>query len=94
MVPTYDTIINIDIKNANDDKLILSDDEIAERLTQQQYTERGLSSGGQNIMSYPEKLFYKNQRLYSVKDGRLFKKKHRGILTKKEFPPWFFKIKD
>jgi hypothetical protein len=94
IVPTYDTISSIDNKNTAIDKLILSDDEISERLTHQQWIGRGLSSGGQNKMPYPEKLFYKKERLYGVKDGRLYKKKNRGIWSKKYFPPWFFKSND
>lgn len=93
MTPIYDTISKTNNGSAVD-QLVLSDDEASERLTQQQFIGQGLLSGGQNKTPYPEKLFYKKGRLYGIKDGRFVKKKHRGIWTKKKYPPWFFKSDD
>lgn len=93
MLPTYDTISNTNNGSAVDN-LVLSDNEISERLTQQQYEGQGLSSGGQNKIPNPEKLFYKKDRLYGINNGRLYTQRHKAIWTKKKFPPWFFKSED
>ena len=94
VIPTFDTI---NYKNKNGlltDTLILSTDEIPERLTQEQYAGQGLSSGGQNRTPCPDKLFYKGQKLFAIKDGKLVKNKIRGFWTKKKWSPWFFKSDD
>lgn len=94
VVPTFDTI---NYKNKNGllkDTLILSTDEIPERLTQKEYAGQGLSSGGQNRTPCPDTLFYKGQKLFHIKDGKLVKKKIRGFWTKKKWSPWFFKSDD
>ena len=94
VIPTFDTI---SYKNKNGlltDTLILSTDEIPERLTQEQYAGQGLSSGGQNRTPCPDKLFFKEQKLFAIKDGKLVKKKIRGFWTKKKWSPWFFKSDD
>ena len=94
MVPTYDTLMQTSTSGITSDTFILSTDEISERITQEQYAGMGLSSGGQNRTSYPEKLFFKRQKLYEVKNGKLVKKKIKGFWTKKKWSPWFFKSED
>lgn len=94
MVPTYDTISYKNNDSISADKLILSADETSERLTPEQYANMGLSSGGQNIRSSPDKLFSKRQKLFAIKNGKLVKKKIKGIWTKKKWRPWFFKSED
>jgi hypothetical protein len=94
MLPTYDTISYKNNDGSSPDKLILSVDETSERLMPEQYTGMGLSSGGQNIQGYPDKLFSKKGRLYKIYNRRLVKKKQRGIWTKKKWTPWFFKSDD
>ena len=91
VITTFDTI---SYKNKNGlitDTLIISTDEIPERLTQEQYAGQGLSSGGQNRTPSPDKLFYKRQKLFGIKDGKLTTEKIRGFSTKKKWSPWFFK---
>ena len=94
MLPTYDTLSYIRATGLTVDSLILSTDEIPERFKLEQYTQMGLSSGGQNRIPYPEKLFYKNGKLYGIKDKKLIKKKQKEFWTGKKFPPWFFKSDD
>lgn len=91
MVSTYDTISYKNNDSTSADKLILSMDEIPERLTPEQYASMGLSSGGQNIQRYPDKLFFKKGRLYKIQNGKLIVKKQKGFWTSKKWDPWFFK---
>lgn len=92
MIPTYDTISSKNSDGSSADKLILSVDETPERLTLKQYAGIGLSSGGQNIQGYPDKLFLKKDRLYKVYKGRLIIKKRKGFWgTNKRWNPWYFK---
>jgi hypothetical protein len=94
MIPTYDTISYKDNDGTSADKLILSVDETSERLTPEQYAAMGLSSGGQNLQPYPNKLFFKGQKLFTIKNGKLVKKKIKGFWTNKKWPPWYFKSED
>jgi hypothetical protein len=94
MIPTYDTISYKNNGGTSTNKLVLSVDETPERLTPEQLLSRGLSSGGQNLQNYPDKLFFKSQRLYNIKNGKLIKKKIKGFWTKKKWRPWFFKSED
>lgn len=91
MIPTYDTLSYYTPEGLTVDSLILSTDEKAERFTQEQYAGIGLSSGGQNRMPYPEKMFYKHERLYNIKNQKLAKKKLRGFWSKRKYIPWYFK---
>ena len=50
------------------------------------------SSGGQNRQPCPDKLYYKNEKLFKItKEGKLVKKKIKGFWTKKKWHPWYFK---
>ncbi|RYZ22077.1 MAG: hypothetical protein EOO10_21985 [Chitinophagaceae bacterium] len=94
-IPTYDTISYKNSDGSSADKLILSVDETPERFTPEQYASMGLSSGGQNMQSYPDKLFFEKGRLYQVDKGRLIVKKQKGFWgTKKKWNPWYFKSDD
>ena len=94
MIPTHDTISYKNENGTSADKLILSVDETAERLTPEQYAGMGLSSGGQNVQRYPDKLFFKKGRLYKIYNGRLVVKKQKGFWTTKKWNPWYFKSDD
>lgn len=94
VVPIYDTVSNKNSDGISSDSLILSVDETSVRITPAQYAGRGLYSVQQSIFEYPEKLVYKKDRLYLVKNGRLIKKKHLRLWTKKKFPPWYIKSND
>ncbi|HEV3252626.1 MAG TPA: hypothetical protein VGZ71_16820 [Puia sp.] len=90
MIPVYDTISHT-IKNGEiGDSLVLSVDEIPERIT---LNLNALYSGGQNIQPYPTKLLYRKNRLYEIdKLGKLNKKWRRGFWSKKKWPPWFARV--
>ena len=105
MVPTYDTLRQTNKYGLAIDTLLLSPDELSERLTQTQlpgdlsvsngqiiYAQ--LSAGGQNRMDYPDKLVSKKGRLYRIKNGKLIIKKQIGFWTGKKWDPWFFKSDD
>jgi hypothetical protein len=94
MVLAYDTISYRKSNNLTNDSLILSIDEIPERLTPEQYTAMGLYSSGQNLIPHPNKLVCKNGRLYRVKNGKLVVKKEKSFGIGKKWAPWFFKIDD
>ncbi len=94
MVPTYDTLSHLDKSNSTVDTLILSPDEIPERITSSQFAGTVLSGGGQNRMNYPEKLLFRKGRLYKIQDGKLVTKKQKGFWTTKKWVPWFFKSDD
>ena len=91
MVPTYDTLRYTSRNNLIVDTLIFSDDEIPERITPIQSAATALSSGGQNRMTYPDKLLFRKERLYKIQKGNLVIKKQKGFWTGKMWVPWFFK---
>ncbi|TKK64864.1 hypothetical protein FC093_21670 [Ilyomonas limi] len=94
MVPTFDTLSQTNSSGILSDTLILSTDEIPERFTQTEFAAMLLSSGGQNRMNYPDKLFFKKGRLYKIQNGKLVTKKQKGFWTSKKWDPWFFKSDD
>ena len=105
MVPIYDTVRQTNKYGIVIDTLLLSFDELSERLTQTQVpgdvsVSNGqiiyapLSAGGQNKIDYPDKLVSKKGRLYRIKNGKLIIKKQTGFWTSKKQDPWFFKSDD
>jgi hypothetical protein len=95
MVPTYDTVSYKNNAGTSTDTFVLSVDETSERLTPEQYAGMGLSSGGQNIHSNPEKLYFKKGRLYKIHNGKLIVKKQKGFWGRdKKWNPWYFKSDD
>ena len=94
MVPTYDTLSQVNSNNLTLDTLILSDDEISERITTVQNAGIALSSGGQNRMTYPDKLLVKKGRLYKIQNGSVVVKKQKGFWTSKKWHPWYFMSDD
>ena len=94
MVPTYDTLSHVNNNNFTVDTLILSDDEISQRITPIQSAGIALSSGGQNRTPYPDKLFVKKGRLYKIQNGSVVVQKQKGFWTSKKWDPWYFKSDD
>lgn len=94
MTPVYDTLTHQRDNGVTADTLILSDDEIPERISREQGAATVLSSGGQNRMAHPEKLVFRKGRLYKVVNGKLLRKQQKGILSNKKWPPWFFRNND
>lgn len=94
MTPVYDTLTHQRDNGVTADTLILSDDEIPERISREQGAATVLSSGGQNRMAHPEKLVFRKGRLYKVVNGKLLTKQQKGILSNKKWPPWFLRNND
>ncbi|MBZ5857315.1 hypothetical protein [Flavihumibacter profundi] len=92
MKPIYDTLLYLNRSNSLVDTLILSEDEKPERISFSDTIY--LSSGGQNYQICPDKLFFKNERLYKIWNGSLVRKKQKGFWTGKKWDPWFFKSED
>ena len=76
------------------DALSLINKRYLERITSEQNIMRVLISGGQNRMPYPNKLFFKKNRLYEIKEGHLIVKKQKEFWTGKMWDPWYFKSND
>jgi len=51
---------------------------------------------GQTQNRYPitKKLYYKKDRLYSIRNGKLYKKKERELWTKKKCHPWYVRLRE
>jgi hypothetical protein len=91
MVPTYDTVSISKPNGRAVDSLMLSEDDVSERLTQLQLAGMLLSGGGQNRQTHPDKLVLKKGRLYKIQNGRIVKKKQKGFWSSKKWQPWYFK---
>lgn len=91
MVPTYDTVRLTKPGERIVDSLLISSDEISERLTMAGFSDTVLWSGGQNRSGYPTKLVWKKGRLYNIQNGRLVTKRQKGFWTKKKWIPWYVK---
>jgi hypothetical protein len=94
MVAIFDTLSHVNSNNFTIDTLILSDDEISERITAIQSAGIGLSSGGQNRMTYPDKLLFKKGRLFKIQNGSIVVKKQKVFWTSSKWPPWYYKSDD
>ncbi len=77
------------------DSLVLSMDEKAEAITPQEYAAAQLSSGGQNMTSIREKLYYRHGKLFGIDSkGKIVRKKERGLLSKKKYPSYYVRKKE
>jgi len=95
-IPIFDTVNYSDtignFKPSFGDSLILSMDEKPERISSGGAIGSLISSGGQNRTLNPVKLFYKNDKLYEVKqNGKLIKKKIYCPFRQKKFKPFYIK---
>lgn len=87
--PIMDTLIRM----SEPDSLVLSLNKTTERVSEEQFAIDNITSGGQLPDYVPKKLVFKKERLYEVKkNGKLKKKKVRGLFTKKKFVPRYEKI--
>jgi hypothetical protein len=91
VTPVYDTLSRKNINCIASDTLILSTNEVSERVTQIQLAAMALASGGQSRRTAPDKLLFRKDRLYKIQDGKLIVKKQKGFWTGKKLDPWFFK---
>ena len=94
VIQIYDTLSRKNINGITSDTLILSTNEVSERLTQTQFAAMALTSSGQSRMISPSKLLFKKDRLYKIQNGKLIVQRQKGFWTEKKLDPWFFKSAD
>ncbi|MEG5084627.1 hypothetical protein QUB53_28960 [Microcoleus sp. AT8-B4] len=94
MTPVYDTLKQFKHNGVTSDTLLLSDDEVSERISPERAAANVLSSGGQNRIAYPDKLVFRKGRLYKIVNGKLLTKPQKGIFSDRKWNPWFFKSND
>ena len=72
--------------------LILSHDNIPQRLSSKEYAESLTYLPSQTASHLFSKLVYSKGKLIEVSnEGKLIKQKHRGIWTKRKYRPWYVK---
>ncbi|MDR2038419.1 MAG: hypothetical protein LBQ60_10905 [Bacteroidales bacterium] len=87
------TIRNSDNKIMRD-SLVLSSDMISNRIEYLEFIVSTLSGGGQNRKVPPQKLYFRNNKLFQInKDGNLDKKKAKAILTQKKYKTYYQQLK-
>lgn len=86
-VIVYDTLI---LKN-DSVTLVISMDKQRDKIYQSNNLTSSISSGGQDRYPIPDKLLFKNRKLFLFRKGKVFKKKLRGFSNKKIYPSWFVK---
>ena len=79
MIPTYDTLSYTTPTGSTPDSLILSTDEISERIIPEQSAVAVFYSGGQNRMAFPDKLLFRKGRLYKILDGKVVVKSKKAL---------------
>lgn len=90
MTPILDTLTIKTPEGLAVDTLILSEDEISNRI-QYDYNLPVRQYSSQNNQSYPKKLFFKKGKLYHIENGSLMTRKIKGVMTNKQYVPWFYK---
>ncbi|MFC5271780.1 hypothetical protein [Adhaeribacter terreus] len=90
----YDTLTFVNKEKVIIDSLVLSFDEKGEKINSDQYATLTREYGGikQNQFIIPEKVYYKEDRLYLIgKNGRLIKKKSKPFKTRNKHISWYIK---
>jgi len=86
----YDTLRYITPNGKHIDSLIKTDDEMPRVLTAP--PDITVISISQDIEPAPEKLYYKEEKLFKIDGrGRLIKKKRMSHLDEQLFDPWYYK---
>jgi hypothetical protein len=92
----FDTILiqKTNTKNWENNNVVLSFDENSDIITEEQHAVSFLTSGMQNKIEAPNKLFFRNDKLIIIsKNGKLNRKRRKGTLTNKKYRTWFKKKK-
>jgi hypothetical protein len=94
MTPVYDTIVYKDNRQTvRIDSLVLSLDQVANKITSLESIAGYWASGGQNQFSFPDKLFFRRNKLFKIINGKLIKEKTKGFWgTNKKYIPWYVRI--
>lgn len=91
ITPVFDTLRYLKNKSTID-SLVFSLDTIPEIITMEDYAMTKITSGGQNDFIMPDKLYFKNDRLYSInKKGKLITKRVEAFMIHKKVVPWYIK---
>jgi hypothetical protein len=93
-VLVYDTLVHNNEIAQKLDSLVLSPDEVSGIITMLEYHINEISSvsGGQDRQPIPKKLYFKNERLYSIdKNGKILTENLKAFWTDKKYPPFYFK---
>ncbi|RYX87187.1 hypothetical protein EON73_01920 [bacterium] len=91
IVPMYDTLSITKKNGMTADTLILSKYSKPRRLTPQILAEFSVTSIEQNQMVIPDKMVFKENKLYESKNGNLVTEKRIIIKRGSESDPWYFK---
>lgn len=76
------------------DSLVASQDAIVNRINNDEFVVGVLSSGGQNRIEPPNKVFLKNKKLYLINDfGMIDKRKLKQFWTNKKYRTYFKKVR-
>ena len=81
------------LKSENKVEMVLSSDKISNEITNNQYALSSISGGGQSRNLPPEKLFLKDNKLFTLsKSGAIQNKKVKSLMNPKvNSKPWFEK---
>jgi len=90
VIPVYDTMSVLSIDGGFGDSLVLSADQNTERISEADHIKNFISSGAQIPLPF-SRLFFKKDRLYIIKNGKLLRKRQRASWQRKKWHPWFFK---
>ena len=91
VIPIMDTL-KIEKNNKYSDSLILSSDQKASLVENNEFVTSTLSSGGQNRQKPPQKLLIKNGKLFRFTDNNeIDKKKHLQLGGNKKYKTYFYK---
>lgn len=92
MIPIWDTV-SIDSRSIIKDTLILSLDSIPSRELRSVYFDT-LRGYGQNYYTYPDKLVFRSGQLYKLNhEGKLDKRRVKGLWSQKRYPTWYKRSK-
>ena len=90
-IPIMDTLRTVK-NNIKSDSLVLSSDQKGNRTTAGETLANALSGGGQNRKEPPQRLYFKNGRLYRITDNdEIDDKKHQQMSPGKKYKSYFYK---
>lgn len=91
VIPVMDTL-KIVKKNIQSDSLVFSSDQKENRITAGEALANALSGGGQNRNEPPQKIFFKNGKLYRITDNNeIDDKKRQQIGTGKKYKNFYYR---
>ena len=93
-IPIYDTVYYVDTFNQNiikcEKKLLLSADNKPEVITSNEAIFLEIASLGQNRFPNPQKLYFKNGKLFEIKNnGQIVRKRIKGFYSHKKYPTYY-----